>query len=140
MQNQKINLSVIIPCFNEAASIKQTTDSLKAELSNQPLEAFEIIVVNDGSTDNSKEILELTHIKIAGFMGMATFTDNQEQLAEEFSLLKTFFDTQKQQTKIHNCQLEILSMGMSGDYELAIKNGSTMIRVGSSIFGHRNYN
>ncbi|UAM99497.1 YggS family pyridoxal phosphate-dependent enzyme [Polaribacter litorisediminis] len=89
---------------------------------------------------NSKEILELTHIKIAGFMGMATFTDNQEQLAEEFSLLKTFFDTQKQQTKIHNCHLEILSMGMSGDYELAIKNGSTMIRVGSSIFGHRNYN
>jgi pyridoxal phosphate enzyme (YggS family) len=89
---------------------------------------------------NSEELLELTHIKITGFMGMATFTDNQEQLAEEFSLLKTFFDIQKQKNKANNCQLEILSMGMSGDYELAIKNGSSMIRVGSSIFGHRNYN
>ncbi|MGK0413138.1 MAG: pyridoxal phosphate enzyme (YggS family) [Polaribacter sp.] len=89
---------------------------------------------------NSKELLELTHIKIAGFMGMATFTDNQEQLTEEFSLLKTFFDIQKQKAKGNNCQLEILSMGMSGDYELAIKNGSSMIRIGSSIFGHRNYN
>lgn len=88
----------------------------------------------------SKELVELTHIKITGFMGMATFTENQEQLTEEFSALKTFFDSQKQKTNCNNCQLQILSMGMSGDYELAIKNGSTMIRVGSSIFGHRNYN
>ena len=73
-------------------------------------------------------------------MGMATFTDNQNQLKEEFSILKTFFDVQKLKTATENCQLEVLSMGMSGDYPLAIKNGSTMIRVGSSIFGHRNYN
>ncbi|WP_331363513.1 YggS family pyridoxal phosphate-dependent enzyme [Polaribacter sp.] len=88
----------------------------------------------------SKEISELENIKIVGFMGMATFTDNQEQLKEEFSSLKSFFDKNKTQTVTANCQLETLSMGMSGDYKLAIENGSTMIRVGSSIFGNRNYN
>ena len=88
---------------------------------------------------NSEEILELKNINIVGFMGMATFTDNQEQSEEEFISLKKFFDTQKTKSLSDNCQLNILSMGMSGDYQLAIKNGSNMIRVGSSIFGSRNY-
>ena len=88
---------------------------------------------------NSEEILELKNINIVGFMGMATFTHNQEQLEEEFISLKKFFDTQKTKSLSDNCQLNILSMGMSGDYQLAIKNGSNMIRVGSSIFGSRNY-
>lgn len=82
----------------------------------------------------SEEIAELKNVKVVGFMGMATFTDDKEQLNEEFSSLKNFFDTHKAQ----NSELEILSMGMSGDYELAIENGSNMIRVGSSIFGSRN--
>ena len=86
----------------------------------------------------STGLVELSHIKIIGFMGMATFTDNQEQLSEEFSALKNFFETQKAKNETENCALEVLSMGMSGDYQLAIENGSTMIRVGSSIFGHRN--
>ena len=83
----------------------------------------------------SEEIKELQNIKITGVMGMATFTDNQNQLQEEFSSLKTFFDQQK---AIHT-SLTTLSMGMSGDYQLAIENGSTMVRVGSAIFGARNY-
>ena len=73
-------------------------------------------------------------------MGMATFTEDQQQLQEEFLSLKTFFEKQKQITDTLNCKLKTLSMGMSGDYPLAIANGSTMIRVGSSIFGNRNYN
>ena len=84
----------------------------------------------------SSEIKELKNITITGLMGMATFTENQEQLKEEFSSLKTLFDS----LKINISSIKTLSMGMSGDYKLAIKNGSTMIRVGSSIFGHRNYN
>ena len=87
-----------------------------------------------------QEISELEHIKIVGFMGMATFTDDQIQLEEEFFSLKTFFYNQKLIHTSDNCNLEILSMGMSGDYPLAISNGSSMIRVGSSIFGQRNYN
>jgi len=87
-----------------------------------------------------EEISELQNIKIVGFMGMATFTDNQKQLQEEFLSLKTFFYNQKLINTSNNYNLEILSMGMSGDYLLAISNGSSMIRVGSSIFGQRNYN
>lgn len=83
----------------------------------------------------SEEMNALSNVKIVGFMGMATFTHDQEQLNEEFSSLKRLFD----QLKTHNSDLKILSMGMSGDYQLAVKNGSTMIRVGSSIFGARNY-
>ena len=86
---------------------------------------------------SSEEFAALKNIKIVGFMGMATFTDNEQQLEKEFSSLKSFFDQQKQQTETANCKLQTLSMGMSGDYKLAIENGSTMIRIGSSIFGSR---
>ena len=85
------------------------------------------------------EFKELENIKIVGFMGMASFTDDQKQLNEEFASLNSFFQLHKTKTVTSNCQLETLSMGMSGDYNLAIKNGSSMIRVGSSIFGNRNY-
>jgi pyridoxal phosphate enzyme (YggS family) len=88
------------------------------------------------ATLSSEELKELENIKIVGFMGMATFTDDKKQLEEEFSSLKNLFD----QLKTQHSSIETLSMGMSGDYQLAIENGSTMIRVGSSIFGQRNYN
>lgn len=71
-------------------------------------------------------------------MGMSTFTDNQAQVKKEFQNLKTVFDKYKTQ-KTENCDLKTLSMGMSGDYQLAIECGSTMVRIGSSIFGTRNY-
>ena len=79
---------------------------------------------------NSEEIKELTNIKIVGLMGMATNSSDETQVKEEFNTLHTFF---KQQP-----ELSILSMGMSGDYKIAIQEGSTMIRVGSTIFGGRN--
>lgn len=85
---------------------------------------------------NSKEFRELQNIQIVGLMGMATFTENQNQIKAEFQHLKTIFDTINNQ---ENLKLETLSMGMSGDYELAIECGSTMVRIGSSIFGNRNY-
>ena len=88
------------------------------------------------NTLNSDVINTFENVKIVGFMGMATFTDNQQQLQEEFLSLKKLFT----ELKVKNTSLQILSMGMSGDFKLAIKNGSTMVRVGSSIFGHRNYN
>jgi hypothetical protein len=79
---------------------------------------------------------EFKNIRIAGYMGMATFTENQDQIKKEFLNLKSLFD--KHQTlKTENFQLNILSMGMSGDYELAIDCGSNMVRIGSSIFGAR---
>ncbi len=76
------------------------------------------------------------NIRIVGLMGMATFTDNQEQIKKEFTHLKTIFDSY-QNLKSEICYLKSLSMGMSGDYQLAIECGSTMVRIGSSIFGGR---
>ena len=78
---------------------------------------------------------ELPHVQIKGLMGMASFTENQKQIAREFSRLKSLYDQFIKQ----GIPLEILSMGMSGDYTLAIDHGSNMIRVGSKIFGLRNY-
>ncbi|MEM5566429.1 YggS family pyridoxal phosphate-dependent enzyme [Psychroserpens sp. AS72] len=86
----------------------------------------------------SEEFKNLKNVTIAGLMGMATFTDDDTQVKQEFKRLKTTFDDLKW-LKSENCNLEIISMGMSGDYKLAIECGSNMIRVGSSIFGVRNY-
>ena len=79
---------------------------------------------------------KLQNIKVVGLMGMATFTDNQSQLKKEFLNLKSTFD-KINSLSIVNYQLSIISMGMSGDYNLAIECGSTMVRIGSSIFGNR---
>ena len=85
---------------------------------------------------SSDEFQKLKNIKIVGLMGMATFTDNKTQIEKEFNHLKMIFDKINESSMI-NDQLSILSMGMSGDYQLAISCGSTMIRIGSSIFGVR---
>lgn len=86
----------------------------------------------------SAEFLELKNIHVVGLMGMATFTENQDQIEQEFKKLKSTFDALKD-LETENCQLKTISMGMSGDYQIAIDCGSTLIRVGSSIFGERNY-
>ena len=83
----------------------------------------------------------LQNIKIVGLMGMATFTENLTQIKNEFELIKTIFDKlviDSSKTANENLTPKILSIGMSGDYKIAINCGSTMIRLGSSIFGHRN--
>ena len=84
---------------------------------------------------NSDEFKAMVNIKIKGLMGMATFTDNEHQIRKEFQSLKTIYSNLKQTLP----NLDTLSMGMSGDYKIAIEEGSTMVRIGSSIFGSRNY-
>lgn len=90
----------------------------------------------------AKEILssdtysKMTHVKVVGLMGMATLTENEAKIRKEFSYLKTTFED----LKLKYNSFTTLSMGMSGDYKIAIECGSTMIRVGSFIFGERNYN
>tara|TARA_B100000809_G_scaffold84190_1_gene82570 strand:+ start:7101 stop:7754 length:654 start_codon:yes stop_codon:yes gene_type:complete len=82
---------------------------------------------------NSEEIKEFKGINIAGLMGMATNSSDKDQVKEEFNSLNNFFT----QLKTQHPTLNILSMGMSGDYKIAIEQGSNMIRVGSTIFGGR---
>ena len=81
----------------------------------------------------------LNNIKIEGLMGMATNTNNQDQIRSEFKSLKKFSEEMKAQIHLSNVELVHVSMGMSGDYQIALEEGSTMIRVGSAIFGNRNY-
>ena len=85
--------------------------------------------------ENCNEILDhndCTHVRICGLMGMASFTDNQTQIEKEFRSLTEYYEQKQEQY-----QWDTLSMGMSGDYPLALSCGSTMIRVGSRIFGAR---
>lgn len=92
--------------------------------------------------DEAKSILhsetyrKMQNVRIIGLMGMATLTENENKIREEFSFLKTTFDALKQEQEAFST----LSMGMSGDYKIAIECGSNMVRLGSSIFGERNYN
>jgi pyridoxal phosphate enzyme (YggS family) len=81
----------------------------------------------------------LEHVKIQGLMGMATLSDDKQQITKEFESLKTFFDKLKAQDLPTNMEMKELSMGMSSDYNEAIQNGSTLIRVGTAIFGNRDY-
>lgn len=96
------------------------------------------------SQDEAKELLQseefknMKNIKIVGLMGMATNTDDQAQIRLEFRSLKTFFDELKTSIpESDNLQLKEISMGMSGDFLIAAEEGSTLVRVGSAIFGHR---
>ena len=88
---------------------------------------------------SSPEFNNLTHVQIQGLMGMASFTENQEQIRTEFRGLKQLYEDLKKRALPSFVNLQELSMGMSGDYIIAQEEGSTMVRIGSSIFGARNY-
>lgn len=112
----------VIKCLLQARIAKEET---KFGLSFEEIE-----MILSGS-----ELQNLENVSVVGLMGMATFTDDKTQVSQEFDTLKQLFSREKNK-KIN---LSILSMGMSGDYQLAIDSGSNMIRIGSSIFGARNY-
>lgn len=83
------------------------------------------------------ENLKMTNVKICGLMGMASFSDDLEKVRDEFGYLKSLFTEIGSKSTVHHSPFTILSMGMSGDYKLAIEEGSTMVRVGSLLFGAR---
>ena len=89
---------------------------------------------------NSEEYTLLKNIRIAGVMGMATYTEDESQVRKEFRNLVENFNLLKNNHFSDNECFHEISMGMSGDYQIAIDEGSTMIRVGTLIFGERNYN
>lgn len=105
------------------------TEETKFGLSETELHELLQILQNDANNFNN--------INVVGLMGMASYTSNREQIKTEFDNLKRIFDVCKS-TKSKNINFTILSMGMSDDYSIAIDSGSTMIRVGSGIFGNRN--
>lgn len=83
----------------------------------------------------SDEVRQMSRVRVKGLMGMASNTPDMERVREEFNALKAFSDRLRSQAP----EMDVLSMGMSGDYPVAVECGSTMVRVGSGIFGQRNY-
>ena len=116
----------IIACLLQAKIAQEET---KFGLSFNEIEA---ILQNDN-------LKELSNISISGLMGMASFTENENQIKDEFTSLYNFYKTLQNEYHFKNVNLQILSMGMSGDYKIAIECGSNMVRIGSAIFGKRNY-
>jgi len=113
--NRKINVLLQVKIAKEDTKFGLTVDQAKE-------------IFNDYLNGN------YPNIEIKGLMGMASFVDNETQIREEFSILKNLFDELSELKP-----LETLSMGMSGDFPIAIKSGSNSVRVGSAIFGERNY-
>jgi len=116
----------IIPCLLQFHIAEEET---KFGLSMQ--EATEML--------NSNEYKVLGNVKISGVMGMATYTDDENQIRKEFANLKKHFEKLKSEFFTANFDFTEISMGMSGDYLIAIAEGSTMVRIGSTIFGERNH-
>lgn len=106
------------------------TESTKFGLNMQ--EAFAIL--------EDEQYRSFGNVRIAGVMGMATYTDDKEQVRKEFRSLKDVFDEVKEKYFADKEYFKEISMGMSGDYKIAIEEGSTLVRIGSSIFGARVYN
>lgn len=88
---------------------------------------------------DSEEMADLKNIQVCGLMGMATNTEKEATIREEFAGLRALFEKVKASYDLPNVQMEELSMGMSGDYTIALAEGSTMVRIGSAIFGARDY-
>ncbi len=86
----------------------------------------------------SEEFSDFKNVRLCGVMGMATFTDDTNQIRKEFRLLKSYFDSLKADYFANSTEFKEISMGMSGDYPIAIEEGATIVRIGSKIFGSRN--
>jgi hypothetical protein len=122
-QGKKINR--IIPCLLQIHIAEEET-----KFGFDKAELEEMI--------NSPEFKELAHVRVSGLMGMATFTKNVDQIRKEFRGLKQLFEELKSRNLPEFVELKEISMGMSGDYLIAQEEGSTMVRIGSAIFGSRN--
>jgi pyridoxal phosphate enzyme (YggS family) len=85
------------------------------------------------------EFQAMAYISIKGLMGMATFTENQAIIRKEFAYLRAIYEKILTEVNLPQLDMSEISMGMSGDYKIALEEGSTMVRIGSAIFGHRNY-
>lgn len=116
----------IIPCLLQVHIAEEET---KFGLSDEET----LAMLNPAVLDS------IPSVSIVGLMGMSTLTDNKMQIKKEFGHLKALFERIKKEVSHPRVEMGELSMGMSGDYPIAIAEGSTMIRVGSAIFGERNY-
>jgi pyridoxal phosphate enzyme (YggS family) len=124
VNKQALRSKRTIPCLLQVHIAEEET-----KFGFSPQEVFQLL--------QSGQTLELPNVKICGLMGMATLTEDIDQIRREFRELKKLFDELKSSSLTDGVEMRELSMGMSSDYKIAIEEGSTMIRVGSAIFGER---
>ncbi len=134
------SLRLLSEINRESAQVGRKTDCLLQLRIAREDTKFGLTRDEAGRILDSPEYHDFQNIRITGLMGMATFTDNRGQVMEEFMLLARYFHEIKNRWFSGVTTFKELSMGMSGDYRLAIEAGSTMVRIGSLIFGERNYN
>lgn len=122
----------------EAAKAERTIDCLLQFHIAEEDTKFGLDIQEATELLDSDEFQNFENVRICGVMGMATFTENQDQVRREFQHLKTIFDQLKTRYFANTESFKEISMGMSGDYQIAVEEGSTMVRIGSTIFGARN--
>jgi len=124
INKQALKVARVIPCLLQIYVAKEETKFGFSE--EEILDAFK-----------NKAFDKFKNVEIKGLMGMATFTENKDQVRSEFKSLRALFEKLKSSSLPGNASMTELSMGMSGDYKIAMEEGSTMVRLGSSIFGGR---
>lgn len=124
VNKEAIKINKVIEVLLE---VKIATEDTKYGLTQEQVKEI-IVQYNDG---------KLPSIKICGLMGMASFSDDESLVRLEFHTLKVLFETLESSFIVHHSSFKVISMGMSGDYKLAIEEGSTMVRIGSLLFGNR---
>lgn len=134
------SLSLLESVNKEAAKNNRVIDCLLQFHIAQEETKFGLDLAEARAMLESESYKKLKNINICGVMGMATFTDDAAQVRNEFKSLKNIFETLKENYFVGNESFMEISMGMSDDYPIAIEEGATMVRVGSKIFGARNYN
>jgi pyridoxal phosphate enzyme (YggS family) len=133
------SLKLLIEIDRQAEKLGRTINCLLEFHIAEEATKFGLDIADASKIIESPEFRDLKNITVCGVMGMATFTEDIEQIHREFSHLREIFDYLKKEYFSNNSHFKEISMGMSGDYKLAIEEGSTMVRIGSAIFGDRNY-
>ena len=134
------SLKLLSEINREAAKIGKTINCLLQIRIATEVTKFGLTWPEARNIFSSEDFATLRFIKIVGLMGMATFTDDENRLKEEFALLAGYFNEAQKLWFSKDPSFKEISMGMSGDYKIAIAAGSTMVRIGSLIFGERLYN
>jgi pyridoxal phosphate enzyme (YggS family) len=134
------SLKLLVEINREASKINRIVDCLLQIHIASEESKFGLSFEKASALLNSDEFKRASHIRIRGLMGMATFTDDEIRVRKEFDQLVSYFTMIREKWFHDDALFSELSMGMSGDYKLAIDAGSTMVRIGTSIFGERNYN
>ena len=131
------SLKLLINIDNEAEKHNRIIDCLLQFHIGEESTKFGMDVAEAETLLNAAEYKNLQHVRLTGVMGMATFTDNQQQIRAEFQRLYAIFQRLKSEYFADCPSFKEISMGMSDDYLIAIEEGATIVRVGSAIFGRR---